>query len=241
MRRFVPFLFTVLLATLICCTSANAAVIFSDTFESYPAGLSLPGLGSVWTVVQGTTLYNGSLYTGSVDLLGSGVFQNTICVTAGGADQCVDLSGSTPAPSGAKLETVQSLSFVPGTTYNLSFDLAGSQRGDTNTVVVGITNGVLAPVTFTKLTGDQFNPRTVIPFTVSAPVSGQLYFDNSSNINFTTTCGGGEFCGFDGALLDNVSIDSVPEPATGSLFGIGFIGAALFAKARRRRSSRNSA
>src|SRR6185295_17516111 len=108
MRPAVSHLLTLFLLIFCCSTRATASNIFSDSFDSYPSGFSATALGSVWTVVQGTTSYNGSTYTGTVDVMGANAFPNTICVAAGGGDQCVDLVGSSPNPgAGARLETVQ--------------------------------------------------------------------------------------------------------------------------------------
>jgi hypothetical protein len=87
---------------------AQAAVLFSDNFNSYP-GNSVPWDGSgVWTTAN------------SVDLVASGPVYNLTC--AGGIGNCVDLSGSSPG------FISRSLTLAAGI-YQLSFDYTGNQLG----------------------------------------------------------------------------------------------------------------
>jgi hypothetical protein len=110
------------------------------------------------------------------------------------------------------------LFFGPGS-YVLSFNLGGSTRGDTNTVIVrfggvdisagGITLGSAAP----------FSPPISLSFTAGAP--GQISFENLGGDNL-------------GLILDNVTLDQVPEPGSLLLLGGGL---AALGSWRRRRSA----
>ncbi len=85
---------------------ANAAVLFSDNFNSYAPALNWNGSGT-WTT--GNT----------VDLVASSTF-NLTC--AGGTGNCVDLSASAPG------FISRSLTLAAGI-YQLSFDYTGNQLG----------------------------------------------------------------------------------------------------------------
>ena len=142
---------------------ATATVIFSDNFNAENGGAESLNYGGFanWGVSDGT-----------VDLIGNG---GTFDFYPGNG-LYVDLDGST---SNAGILTTNSF-FGPGS-YVLSFNLGGSTRGDTNTVIVrfggvdisggGITLGSAAP----------FNPPFSLSFTAGAP--GQISFENLGGDN----------------------------------------------------------
>ncbi len=129
---------------------------------------------------------NWNVSDGSFDLIGNGFFdffpQNGLYV---------DLDGSIENPG--VLRSNESFTLERGI-YYLQFDLAGSQRGDTNTVTVR-----LGDVFNEQFTLDSSEPfinisRTII---VTTPTAGRLSFE--------LTAGGGDNVGL---ILDNVDLNA---------------------------------
>ena len=182
---------------------AQALIIFSDDFNNATYGQNVSPAG--WTTTGGT-----------VDSLGPGYFDG-LCTAAAGVDAyCVDLDGST----GNAGLSLQGFTLNGGTTYTAMFQLAGSQRGDTNTVAVnfGSING-----SYTLTSPTDFTTFSLV-FTPTTTGTYNLSFENNGGDNL-------------GALLDNVSISTaaIPEPATWAMLiaGFGAAGAVL----RRRRGA----
>ncbi len=139
-----------------------------------------------------------------MDLIGNGFFD-----FYPGNGLYVDLDGST----GQAGLMATNNTFAAGT-YNLQFDLGGSQRGDSNDVTVSLGNYTH---TFTVASSDPLVTVVVSNVTVSGPGS-VLSFQNAGGDNV-------------GAILDNVNVNSasaVPEMSTvvglGSLLGLGGLG-----------------
>lgn len=107
-----------------------------DNFNGENGGVGVLNYGGFanWTVGSGT-----------VDLIGNGFFD-----FYPGNGLYVDLYGST---SDAGVLTSMALNLGPGT-YTLQFVLAGSTRGDTNSVNVSL--GALFNETFTLASSDPF-------------------------------------------------------------------------------------
>ena len=106
-----------------CATAADAAVVFSDNFNSYAYMLNWVPPSSLWTVPSG-----------SVDLIGQTTTTTDFNFYPGKGGY-VDLDGSTGAAG--TLETAPA--FGAGT-YTLTFDLGGNARGDvakTTTISLG--------------------------------------------------------------------------------------------------------
>jgi hypothetical protein len=179
----------------------GAAPVFSDNFDSYPADQLnwVPPASSGWTV--------GS--NGTVDIHGVGGIYDFIP----GNGSYVDLDG-TSLSSGLLSHDVN---LIGGTTYVLSFDLAGSHRGSSETV--NISFGSMAS-TYSFNSADPFSSFT-LNFTPSSDGSYSFGYQNVGGDNF-------------GALLDNVSVSAVPEPEIYAMLlaGLGFVGF----MARRRRA-----
>jgi hypothetical protein len=121
--------------------------------------------------------------------------------------------------------------------HTLTFGLAGSQRGDTNTVLFGIDLDSDSVLEFsaTAIVGSPQGLTTLnLPFTpLASTTSARIVFDNTGGDNF-------------GALLDNVVLDaavvitpppagSAPEPGMLALVGLSVLGLALIRKRGRQR------
>jgi hypothetical protein len=102
---------------------ANAAIVFSENFNSYAYQLNWTPPSAVWTVPSG-----------SVDLIGETTTTTAFDFYPGNGGY-VDLDGSTH--TAGTFQTA--MSFAPGT-YTLSFDLGGNARADvakTTTIALG--------------------------------------------------------------------------------------------------------
>jgi hypothetical protein len=164
---------------------SHATVIFSDNFNTENGGIGQLNYKAFanWTVSDGT-----------VDLIGNGFFD-----FFPGNGLYVDLDGTSFQ---AGTFTSIGIPVTPGI-YFLSFLLAGSQRGDVNTVEVNVSGG-LAGATYTLASNVPLTLE-IMSFTVLAPTTINFSFHNEGGDNI-------------GLILDNV--DPQPPPLWGARFGI---------------------
>lgn len=188
--------------------SAQATTIFSDNFDSYtPTVLDwTPPTESGWKVTAG-----------SVDLIGT-TKTDPIFDFLPNNGSYIDLDGISSGGQSVSGLFANSVNLNAGTTYTLSFDLAGSQRGNEEFVAVKFGN---RSATYALLSSDPFATSTLN----FKPLSSGLVSFSFQNLSGDDV----------GALLDNVSVTTVPEPKSYALFlaGIGIMGAI----ARRRTSN----
>lgn len=177
----------------LACEPASAS--FVDSFDTEHGGTGTPNYSGFanWTVS-----------TGTVDLLGPGYVD-----LLPGHGLYIDLDGTA---GGAGRFTSRAIDLQPGL-YELSFDLAGSQRGDTNTVTVALL-GTAWTTSITLVSSAALTTYSSGVIAIASPTTVQIQFQNSGNDN-------------KGALLDNVQL--VPAPGALALVALaGFC-------ARRRR------
>lgn len=193
------------------CASIQGATLLTENFNELTPALAVTSAGAFATI-------NGT----NVDIVGGGLFGSLCAAPESG--NCVDLSGTGGNPQGV-LQTTSSFTLMPGTDYFLSFDLIGSQRG--NTASATVTFGPYSQ-TFSLPSGDVTSGVVTNQLvTVSAATVANLTFTNNTPGNI-------------GLLLDNVIITTspsgggtVPEPAS-----LLLIGPALLWLAVRRRFAR---
>lgn len=190
-------LLAVLFAGSLAAAPAGAATIFSDTFDGEAQALN-------------TSLDNWTVSDGTIDVVGPTFFD-----FYPGNGNYIDLDGSTS--NAGTITTNTAFSFVAGT-YTLTFELGGSTRGDSNTVVVAL--GSIFNETFTLASNA---PLSLVTRTITlnaASGSGALSFAH----------GGGDNLGL---LLDDVNLDytapthDVPAPLALTLLLGGLAGTLL--------------
>ncbi|MEH2326155.1 MAG: calcium-binding protein [Nostoc sp.] len=152
----------------------DSSLLLSDNFNTENNGVG---------VLNYFNLANWNVARGSVDLLGNGSYD---FLPSNGL--YLDLDGSTF--SAGKLESKTTFNFNAGDKVTLKFSLAGSQRGDINSVTVSL--GSIFTETFTLNSSQPFTEFTR-SFIISSPGSGKLVFDHAGNDNI-------------GLLLDNVKL-----------------------------------
>ena len=170
----------------VCALSLAAApmyagsIVFSENFDELTAGLNVTSVGQ-FTAINGTNVDIVSAPSGWASL-----------VVAPESGNVVDLGGSGGDYAG-QLEST-AISLAPGT-YDLSFDLVGSQRGLTTStsVTLGPTGGpYLYDQNFTLASGDDVDGIVTAGFTVTSPETVYLNFTDTdpSTVNigsFSTT------------------------------------------------------
>jgi hypothetical protein len=215
-------------AVLLACASANATTIFSDNFNSENGGVSFLNYGTPNQSGNGgagflnTSFAKWTVTAGTVDLIG----HSATGFNSGGGTEYdlipgnglyVDLDGTTgngAVPAG----TITSTAIALGAgTYQLSFSLAGDQRGGTANTQISVLTGVVAPYVITLGSSSPFTTYTV-GFTLASAQSVNLVFSDTDAADQM------------GALLDNVVLTSVGVPDGGmtvGLLGMALVGMSL--------------
>ena len=117
MRKLILSIAAGLILSALASTPGQAAVLLSENFDELTPVLATTSAGAFHTI-------NGT----NVDIVGDGLFGSLCASPASG--NCVDMDGSGGNSQG-QLQSNTALTLTPGTTYFLSFDLIGSQRGNT--------------------------------------------------------------------------------------------------------------
>ena len=198
------------LLALCALPAAQGATLLTENFNELTPVLTATSVGA-FSAINGT----------NVDIVGGGLF-GSLCV-APEAGNCIDMDGSGGNSQGV-LRSNTAFTLQPGVNYYLSYDLTGSQRGNTASTTVSF--GPYSK-TFALASGDDTSGIVSDALiTVSKTTTAFLSFSSNTP-------------GDVGNLLDNVVITSsspvtgAPEPATLALLALGFAGVGLTRRKRR--------
>ncbi len=220
-HRLNPLL-SVLFLTTVSLTPAYANLIGNGSFETPVIGADFQVFGTGVAVGDWTVQFD------SVDIVRNNILGTDIVAQDG--NQWLDLNGLDRGG------VFQFITTVPGEAYDFRFwyadnpfsNIQGSQLGVPKTgawtIRDGGTNALLLPLgnfTHSTTTGTDADWRDsgLIRF-IATSVSTRIAF--SGDLTMAST----------GPMIDNVSVDAVPEPGVTWLFGAGVVAAGYF---RRRR------
>jgi hypothetical protein len=195
--RFTYFLAAAIPFLALTSTPMHASTILSENFDEVTAALDVTTAGA-FTAIGGT----------NIDVVGTADGYGYLCAGPESGN-CVDMGG-TGGDSAGNIELTTSLNLAAGV-YDLSFDLIGSGRGETTSTTVDFGS---YSHTFVLTSGDITSGIVINQaVTVAGGLTQLEFIDNGPNDNV-------------GALLDNVSITTTPEPSSLMLLGTGILGAA---------------
>jgi PEP-CTERM motif len=191
-------------AAVLAAQAVKANTVLSDDFNSDAQTLNWSG-DSTFTSLPGPSTEGPGV--ASTDLIGAGFYD-----FYPGNGNYVDLDGSSGYGNLPYAGILQSNASFGAGTYTLSFDLGGNARGaapQTTDVYLGST--LVASINLASNA-----PLTAYSYTVTT-TGGNLTFDEIGPSDQQ------------GNILDNVTLNSVPEPASWALMllGAGAIGGAL--------------
>lgn len=189
--------------------AANASNLVSDGNFAVP-----PGGGSFTTYFNGQSFGPWTVTSGSIDLIG-GYWQNP--TSPGGS---VDVDGDSPGAFDQTIATGKGA-------YELTFDLSGNPDGGPTTKTLQVTVGNATQVFTYVLNGNSHSDMMYVPESLKFATSGP------TTLTFTSLDVDSPY----GPVVGNVSVTSVPEPASWTLMllGAGALGGAL--RARRSRTA----
>ncbi|NNM88506.1 MAG: PEP-CTERM sorting domain-containing protein [Phycisphaerae bacterium] len=198
----------------------NAGLVTNSGFESNPVstnGFTAYTAGSTaitgWTVDPTTAADNGGVQLLGIHFNGSGY---GIQFAPQNQGQILQLTNSTTAAGGVQ----QTLATVTGQQYSISLDLAARYYTGTSAIALGTLDfgGTLFNLTGTGA----FNRYTFTTTATSSSTLLDIYGLNAAGTNVHS------------ALIDNVSVVAVPEPASMAILAIG--GAGLLLVRRRKQA-----
>jgi len=215
-RKSLPMRVVSLLVGLALCllpATGRAVVLLNETFDELTPQESATSVG-MFNAIGGT----------NVDIVGGlhGSFDPALCVSPESGN-CVDMDGTGGNPQGV-LQSTRAITLTPGITYLLSFDLIGSQRG--NTASTTVTFGPYDQ-TF-NLTSNDDTSGIVSNAVITVALTTTAFLTFTSNTP-----------GLEGDLLDNILVTTestsvVPEPSTWAILSAALLGFALALYFRRR-------
>ena len=196
-------------AAVLAAQAAQAGVVLSDNFNSDAQMLNWSG-DATFSSLPGPLSQSPNI--ASTDLIGTGFFD-----LYPGNGNYVDLDGSTGYGNTPFAGILQSNASFGAGTYTVSFDLGGNARG----AAAQTTEVYLGSTLVASLTLDSDSALTSYTYTVST-TGGNLAFDELGPSDQQ------------GNILDNVTLTSVPEPASWAmmLLGVTAIGGAMRRRTR---------
>jgi hypothetical protein len=191
-------------AAVLAAQAVQAKTVLSDNFNSDAQTLNWSG-DSTFTSLPGPQTQSPN--TASTDLIGTGFFD-----FYPGNGNYVDLDGTTGWGNLPFAGILQSNASFGAGTYTLSFDLGGNARG----APAQTTDVYLGSTLVASLNLSSSSPWTLYSYTVKT-TGGPLVFDELGPSDQQ------------GNILDNVTMNSVPEPASWAmmLLGLGAIGGVM--------------
>lgn len=210
-------------AALLCSPLAFSANIIDSIYGAGAGSFEIPGhTGPLFVTVDTSSsdLTGWTVNTTSIDWAKATVWNPS------DGNYSIDLNGTPGGPGG--IQTV--IPTTTGTTYRVTFDIAAfTAPGNTTNPKTFETSAAGVTTQFSLTTADNYGLPFNLPLNVTW-TSRSFEFvavDIMSTVSFVSTVA------TDGAgvLLDNVSIEAVPEPGSTAIAAIGVTLAAL----RRRR------